>query len=300
MKKSIFYFMFITALFALAACGPAGTEALADEGVEGETAVTESTNTSTTSSGRMGMGMGNGMGGMMARHHATIPAEYAGMINPIPADEASIERGAEIYTTHCASCHGDGGMGDGPAAASLDPAPAPIAHTSQMLGDDYLFWRITEGGHEEPFNSGMVAWDGILEEETRWDLINYMRALGSGNAMPRQGMGGAAYDPAVEAEMQAEMLADAVAQDVISEEEAAVFTEVHELVDGQMMQNRGRGGQGNMGNGMQNRGGGMNGNMNMMMADSLTALVAAGEITQAQAETFANVHDRLVEAGLMQ
>jgi len=53
MKKSIFYFMLMSALFFLAACGPAETEALADEGVEGETAVTESTS---------GMGMVNGMG----------------------------------------------------------------------------------------------------------------------------------------------------------------------------------------------------------------------------------------------
>ena len=35
-------------------------------------------------------------------------------------------------------------MGNGPAAAALDPAPAPIAHTSQMMGNDYL-WRIDKG-----------------------------------------------------------------------------------------------------------------------------------------------------------
>lgn len=281
MKKSIFYFMLITALFALAACGPTGTEALADEGVEGETAVSESTSGS-------GMSMGNGMGmgsNMMARHHATIPAEYAGMVNPVQADDASIERGAEIYTTHCASCHGDGGMGDGPAAASLNPAPAAIAHTSQMMGDDYLYWRISEGGALEPFNSGMIAWKGIIDEDTRWDLINYMQALGSGQAMPRQGMGGAAYDPAAEAEMQAEMLADAITQEVITEEEAAVFADAHDLVDGKMMKNREAG---------------MNGNMDDMMTDTLAELVAAGELTQTQADTFASVHDRLVEAGLMQ
>jgi len=281
MKKSIFYFMLITALFFLAACGPANTEALADEGVEGETAVSESTSSS-------GMGMGNGMGmgsNMMARHHATIPAEYAGMVNPVQADDASIERGAEIYTTHCASCHGDGGMGDGPAAASLNPAPAAIAHTSQMMGDDYLYWRISEGGALEPFNSGMIAWKGIIDEETRWDVINYVQALGSGQVMPRQGMGGAAFDLAAEAEMQAEMLADAITQAVITEEEAAVFAEAHDLVDGKMTQNRR---------------GGMNGNMDNMMTNTLADMVASGELTQAQADTFASVHDRLVEAGLMQ
>jgi mono/diheme cytochrome c family protein len=63
---------------------------------------------------------------MMARHHAAIPDEYAGLTNPILADEASIERGANIYTAQCASCHGDGGMGDGPAAVS-PPCYPPTA-----------------------------------------------------------------------------------------------------------------------------------------------------------------------------
>jgi len=42
--------------------------------------------------------------------------------------------------------HGDGGMGDGPAGKGLVPAPVPIAHTSQMMSDSYLFRRISEGG----------------------------------------------------------------------------------------------------------------------------------------------------------
>lgn len=101
--------------------------------------------------------MGTGSS-MMAGHHAAIPAEYAGLTNPIAADDDSLTRGAAIYAARCASCHGDGGMGDGPAAAGLAPLPAPIAHSSQMLGDDYLYWRISEGGQMEPFDSAMIAW----------------------------------------------------------------------------------------------------------------------------------------------
>jgi len=52
----------------------------------------------------------------------------------------------------------------------------------------------------------MITWKGILDEEARWDVINYVQALGSGQVMPRQGLGGAAFDPAAEAERQAEML----------------------------------------------------------------------------------------------
>lgn len=276
--KNYFLFALLAGLILLTACGSAQIKT-----VEAEAGTAnESTSSIVSSNGNGMMGMG---GGMMARHHATIPDDYAGLSNPISADEASIERGAVLYTAQCASCHGDGGMGDGPAAASLDPAPANIAHTSQMLGDDYLFWRISEGGAMAPFNSSMVAWKGIMDEDARWDVINYVQALGSGSVMPGQTMGGAAFDPAVEAEKQAAMLAEAVAQGVITEEEAAVFDEAHGMVDGQMVTNRDAG---------------MSGSMDTIMADVLAGLVASNELTQAQADTFLSVHERLAEAGLMQ
>jgi len=176
-------------------------------------------------------------------------------------------------------------MGDGPAGTGLDPAPAAIAHTSQMLGDDYQFWRVSEGGAMEPFNSAMIPWKGILDEQERWDVLNYVQALGSGAVMPGQNMGGAAYDPAFEAAKQAEMLADGVEQGVITEKEAAVFDAAHEQVDGRMMEMRGEGAVGSMDD---------------MMGDILDALVASSDLTQEQADIFLSVHDRLADAGLMQ
>ena len=53
---------------------------------------------------------------------------YAVDFDFVTADEVSLERGAELYATNCASCHGDGGMGDGPIGAALDPAPSPLSH----------------------------------------------------------------------------------------------------------------------------------------------------------------------------
>jgi mono/diheme cytochrome c family protein len=234
-----------------------------------------------------GMGMGMGMGrqsGMMARHSAPIPEQYAGLSNPAAADEDSLERGAETFTTHCATCHGDGGMGDGPAGVGLDPSPAPIARTSQMMGDDYLFWRISEGGGLDPFNSAMPTWKETLDEQMRWDVINYIQALGSGAVQPRQGMGGAAFDPAAEATRQAEMLAAAVDQGILTQGEADLFTEVHADVEAFQSQ----------------AGVEMSGNMATMEEELLAQLVQAGTITQAQADAFRDIHGRLVDAGLME
>lgn len=229
-----------------------------------------------------GMGPGMGGNGMMERHHAEIPTEYAGLTNPIPSDEESLKRGSELYTVNCASCHGDGGMGDGPAGSALDPAPSPIAHSSQMMADDYLFWRISEGG--VPFGTSMPAWT-VFDEQSRWDLINYMRALGDGTVQPVSGMGGAAYDPEIQAAQQAEILAKAIEQDVITEEEANTFTTVHDAVEQYRLAHPEVVQSG--------------GNATEREATILAALVEEKIITQAQADAFTDIHDRLGNSGLM-
>jgi mono/diheme cytochrome c family protein len=219
--------------------------------------------------------------GMMERHRATIPAEYAGLTNPIVADEVSLARGAEAYAS-CAACHGDGGLGDGPAAATLDPVPPNIARTSQMMGDDYLFWRISEGGSQ--FETSMPGWEATLDEQTRWDLINYIRSLGSGTVTPGPAMGGGAFDPEAQAAQQAALLAVAVDEGLITRDEADGFTAAHDIVDARMAELRGT----------------TSGNqVNELLPDVLAELVASGDLTQGQADTFLSVHDRLSEAGLL-
>lgn len=261
-------------LLGLAACGSQTEE-------ETATPVESTNQVAPGPGGMMGRGMGPGSG-MMARHSAPIPQEYDGLTNPVAATEESLARGEEIFTTYCVTCHGEGGMGDGPGSANLDPAPPPIAHTSQMLGDDYLFWRVSEGGAMAPFNSAMPAWKDTLEEQARWDVINYIRALGSGQVMP--GRGGAVFDPQAEAAQRAEMLAQAVDQEVITRAEADLFGRVHGMMDERMA--------GGMG--------GMTGTANEVRTAVLTELVNDGRITQAQADSFNETHDKLVEAGLMQ
>lgn len=80
-----------------------------------------------TSPGGMGMS-GNAMGSMQ-RHRQVmrhgIPEPYASLPAPVGTTH-QIARGAALYQTHCASCHGAQGRGDGPAATSLSPPPADL------------------------------------------------------------------------------------------------------------------------------------------------------------------------------
>ncbi len=100
----------------------------------------------------------------------TVPAAYAGKTMPASADASA---GKEVFTVNCESCHGPQGHGDGPAAASLDPKPRNLPQFVQLVGDDYLFWRVSEGVP----GTSMVAWSNVLSEEDIWNVIAYVRTL---------------------------------------------------------------------------------------------------------------------------
>ena len=101
----------------------------------------------------------------------TVPAEFAGQTNPYGAEAAS--QGAEIFQTYCASCHGETGRGDGPAGGSLVPLPKDLSKLHPLVGDDYLFWRISEGKS----GTAMVAWKSILTDEQIWQTVSFIRTL---------------------------------------------------------------------------------------------------------------------------
>ena len=102
---------------------------------------------------------------------APVPTEYAGLTNPLGADDAT--QGAEVFKTNCELCHGPQGHGDGPAGQALDPHPRNLAQLQTQADDDFLFWRIREGKPGTP----MVAWKGILTDEQIWQSISFIRTL---------------------------------------------------------------------------------------------------------------------------
>ncbi|MCO6451719.1 MAG: cytochrome c [Caldilineales bacterium] len=268
---------FITFSFILVACAIPADLTTPIQVLE-STAQAESQPESTPTA-RPGMGMGSGM---FQRHHAVVPEAYAGLENPA-ADAESIARGQAVYEANCLSCHGSTGMGEAPAGQALNPVAAPIAHTSQMMTDGYLFWRISEGGQQ--FATAMPAWGEALPEQERWDVINYVRALGSGSV---QSMGAGPMAGMDEAAHRSEMLANAVAQGAITAEDAELFERVHRVLDEHY-----RAGETNMG-GMGAQG------MALMQRAFTEQAVRDGRISQEEAAGFTAIHDLLLEQGLMQ
>jgi putative copper export protein/mono/diheme cytochrome c family protein len=105
------------------------------------------------------------------------PATYK---RPAVAYQAiSVANGKFLYEeAGCVACHGAAGYGDGPAAEGFNPKPADLTapHANTHTAGD-LFWWLSYGVKQ---SSGMPGFGQSLSEEERWDLINYMRALSSG------------------------------------------------------------------------------------------------------------------------
>lgn len=102
--------------------------------------------------------------------------DVAALVKPTPE---LIGKGQAIYAQQCATCHGAGGKGDGPAASALVPKPRNFHDTEGWKNGrtvSAVFKTLTEGipGTPMPPFSGLSASD-------RFALVHYVRTL-----MPNQ------------------------------------------------------------------------------------------------------------------
>jgi mono/diheme cytochrome c family protein len=94
----------------------------------------------------------------------------AGLVNPVPADERSLENGRRYYQINCAVCHGPAGDGRGPVVLYGLPVPSLTTPQAQGYSDGYL-WGIIRNGR------GLMPTYNRIEEMDRWDVVNYVRGL---------------------------------------------------------------------------------------------------------------------------
>ena len=93
--------------------------------------------------------------------------------NPFAPTPESLQSGAATYGQVCASCHGDGGLGDGPAGVALEPPPADLVIHVPLHGDADLFRFIRDGIP----NTSMAPQGENLTGDQIWHLVNYIRTL---------------------------------------------------------------------------------------------------------------------------
>lgn len=91
--------------------------------------------------------------------------------NPLQADATSIAMGQRVYRTHCLSCHGPTGLGDGHLARKLRQPPAAFTvRLTPTHSDGDLFYWIQHG----MAGTAMPAFAEYVSQEDTWHVINYM------------------------------------------------------------------------------------------------------------------------------
>jgi mono/diheme cytochrome c family protein len=98
--------------------------------------------------------------------------------NPQPMTLASLENGRLLFERYCATCHGKGGLGDGPVSMT-SPQQGPFggvlpiagpASLARIRSDGHIFATIRYGRRRMPSYQR-------IPEEGRWDIVNYVRYL---------------------------------------------------------------------------------------------------------------------------
>lgn len=111
-----------------------------------------------------------------AQAHALADQLLAAYPVPTAPDHApDLARGASVYQSQCAVCHGASGQGDGPAGLHLDPRP--VNFTDQGRADQRsalsLYEVISQGVDGTP----MVSFAKQLSSPDRWALAYYVGSL---------------------------------------------------------------------------------------------------------------------------
>jgi mono/diheme cytochrome c family protein len=100
------------------------------------------------------------------------PPEADTLSNPYGSDADLLQVGKDTYGLLCWLCHGEKGLGNGPARTGLQVQPTNFTlERVQAQSDGALFWKMSTG------NPPMMAYEAVLSEKQRWALVAFIRTL---------------------------------------------------------------------------------------------------------------------------
>lgn len=101
-----------------------------------------------------------------------VPEKYKTMKNP-KAKSTDTKVGKALFKEHCASCHGDGGAGDGKKAENLNTPMRDFTSAEvKKQSDGALYYKSFIGRDEMPSFTKKIA-----SEDDRWLIVNYIKTL---------------------------------------------------------------------------------------------------------------------------
>lgn len=110
------------------------------------------------------------------------PADTGGLAEapsePVTSRPTEVS-GQAVFTANCATCHGEDGRGDGPAAVGLEPPPANFTDDVWTTGDGSLAAIENTIRNGSP-GTAMIAWRGTLTDTQIEAVARYVKSLSEG------------------------------------------------------------------------------------------------------------------------
>jgi mono/diheme cytochrome c family protein len=100
--------------------------------------------------------------------------EALALVNPLPADDATVAQGKHMYEVYCAPCHGNGvqlGPVAQPGRFSGVAVLAGAAGVLPGLADGTVYLTIRNGGDRMP------SYEWAMSDEEMWSVVSYVRTL---------------------------------------------------------------------------------------------------------------------------
>jgi mono/diheme cytochrome c family protein len=102
-----------------------------------------------------------------------VADKFSAVKNPVKPDATNLKEGRDLYVTHCQSCHGKKGKGDGTKAAQLETECGDFTTAAFLKETDgALYYKITEGRKDMPSFKKKIP-----EQSDIWNVVNYVRSI---------------------------------------------------------------------------------------------------------------------------
>jgi mono/diheme cytochrome c family protein len=102
-----------------------------------------------------------------------VPDAAKNKKNPVASNAESIAAGKALWATHCKSCHGAKGLGDGPKAAQLKTEAGNFSLAEvQAQSDGSIFYKTSEGRDDMPSFKKKIP-----DQDDIWSIVNYVRTF---------------------------------------------------------------------------------------------------------------------------
>jgi mono/diheme cytochrome c family protein len=103
----------------------------------------------------------------------TIPEGAMTEQNPISSTPDVLKKGEALYNSFCATCHGRGGLGDGPDVDLRDRANRPANLTLSRNPEGVVFYKIWNGRQAPK----MPAFKSQLTKKDTWTVVAYVMSM---------------------------------------------------------------------------------------------------------------------------